>query len=177
MDYTVEQIAEILAKLFSANQGAVAVSPSPVSVSTLDPVTEKIKKETDAKVAQRMAIVQKKIEEIALINATFQVILEDHIGAAAAEMVVKLLDKCRTRSDMNFNQFCGAYSLPGIKDDLKKRNLLLVASALYRMKVKDPKSECQAQYRSIVKFASSCDHCGSVAKQLIERLDIQGIKF
>jgi hypothetical protein len=175
MNYTVEQLAEILNNLLNASQTAAVTSPEPIS--TLDPITEKIKKETDAKVAQKLAIAQKKIEEIALINATFQVILEDYIGAAASEMVVKILDKCRTSSGMNFNQFCAAYSLPGIKNDLKKRNLLIVTSALYRLKVKSYDPSRQATLRSLVKYSSMCDDCGVAAKQLIDRLDIQGIKF
>ena len=146
------------------------------SAPVLDPIDVKIKEQTDKRIAERMAIAQQKIEEVARINATFQVILEDSLGAAASEQIVRMLDKSRM-SNNTFHQFVGAYTLPGIKNDLHKRNLLMVVSAIYRLKVKDLSKSQRASLRSIVKYHTLCDHCGNIAKELVNRLEIQGIKM
>ena len=172
MTYTAEQVAALM--------NTIAVQSQPQSVSqsapVLDPIDAKIKAETDVKVAEKMAILQQKIEQIALINATFQVILEETLGSAAAELIVKMLDKSRM-SNNDFHRFIGAYTLPGIKDDLHKRNLLRVVSAIYRLKVKDLSKSQQASLRSIVKYSTACPHCGAIAASLVTRLGIQGIKM
>lgn len=172
MTYTAEQVAALM--------NTIAVQSQPQSVSqsapVLDPIDAKIKAETDVKVAEKMAILQQKIEQIALINATFHVILEETLGSAAAELIVKMLDKSRM-SNNDFHRFIGAYTLPGIKDDLHKRNLLRVVSAIYRLKVKDLSKSQQASLRSIVKYSTACPHCGAIAASLVTRLGIQGIKM
>lgn len=172
MTYTAEQVATLMNTIVAQSPTMSVSQPAPV----LDPLDAKIKAETDAKVAQKMAIVQQKIEQIALINATFQVILEETLGAAAAELIVKLLDKSRI-SNNDFHRFVGAYTLPGIKDDLHKRNLLRVVSAIYRLKVKDLSVSSQSSLRSIVKYSTACPHCGAIAAALVQRLGIQGIKM
>ncbi len=170
MTYTAEQVATLMNNIVAQSTPQIVSQPTPV----LDPLDAKIKAETDVKVAEKMAVVQHKIEQIALINATFQVILEETLGSAAAELIVKMLDKSRI-SNNDFHRFIGAYTLPGIKDDLHKRNLLRVVSAIYRLKVKDLGDAQKSSLRSIVKYSTACPHCGAIAYQLVQRLGIQGV--
>ena len=86
MTYTAEQVATLMNNIVAQSQ---TQSVTPV----LDPMDARIKAETDAKVSEKMAIYQQKVEQIAFINATFQVILEETLGSAAAELIVKMLDK------------------------------------------------------------------------------------
>lgn len=167
MTYTAEQVATLMNTIV-ASQGVT--NPAPV----LDPLDAKIKQETDLKVAEKMAIYHRKVEQIAFINATFQVILEETLGAAGSELIVKMLDKSRT-SNNDFHSFIGAYNLPGIKDDLHKRNLIRVVSAIYRLKVKNLSDAQKSSLRSIVKYSTACPHCGAIAYQLVQRLGIQGV--
>lgn len=170
MTYTAEQVAILMNTIQDQSQPQSVSQIAPV----LDPIDAKIKAETDVKVAEKMAVVQQKIEQIALVNATFQVILEETLGSAAAELIVKLLDKSRI-SNNDFHRFIGAYALPGIKNDLHKRNLIRVVSAIYRLKVKDLSKSQQSSLRSIVKYSTACQHCGAIAHNLVQRLGIQGL--
>ncbi len=170
MTYTAAQVATLMNTIMEQSQSQSVSQPAPV----LDPIDAKIKAETDVKVAEKMALVQQKIEQIALVNATFQVILEETLGSAAAELIVKMLDKSRI-SNNDFHRFIGAYTLPGIKDDLHKRNLIRVVSAIYRLKVKDLSKSQQSSLRSIVKYSTACPHCGAIAYNLVQRLGIQGL--
>lgn len=172
MTYTAEQVATLMNNIVAQSTPQSVTQTAPV----LDPIDAKIKAETDVKVAEKMAVVQQKIEQIALINATFQVILEETLGSAAAELIVKMLDKSRI-SNNDFHRFIGAYALPGIKDDLHKRNLLRVVSAIYRLKVKDLSNAQKSSLRSIVKYSTACPHCGAIASALVTRLGIQGIRM
>jgi hypothetical protein len=170
MTYTAEQVATLMNTIVAQSQPQSVSQTAPV----LDPIDAKIKAETDTKVAEKMAIYQQKVEQIAFINATFQVILEETLGTAAAELIVKMLDKSRI-SNNDFHRFIGAYTLPGIKDDLHKRNLIRVVSAIYRLKVKDLSDAQKSSLRSIVKYSTACPHCGTIAYQLVQRLGIQGV--
>lgn len=169
MTYTAEQVATLMNTIVAQSTPQIVSQPTPV----LDPIDAKIKAATDEKVAVIMAFVQRNAERIELINATFQVILEETLGSAAAELIVMMLDKSRSRND--FRRFIGAYDLPGIKDDLHKRNLLRVVSAIYRLKVKDLSDAQKSSLRSIVKYSTACPHCGTIAYQLVQRLGIQGV--
>ena len=172
MTYTAEQIATLMNVIMEQSTPQNVSQP----VLVLDPIDAKIKAETDAKVSEKMTIYQQKVEQIAFVNATFQVILEETLGSAAAELIVKMLDKSRT-SNNDFHRFIGAYSLPGIKDDLHKRNLIRVVSAIYRLKVKNLSDAQKSSLRSIVKYSTACPHCGAIAATLVRRLGIQGINL
>jgi hypothetical protein len=139
---------------------------------------ERIKKYTDERV-QALIIKNRQKEEqaeqIELINATFRVVLEDLLNKETSDVIVNELDKCR-KSKNGFMSIMSLYCLPQFRENEVNRNLLRCISAIYRLKMKNGMSSSeQRNLKSTIKWASKCDHCGPVADELMNRLNLQGI--
>jgi hypothetical protein len=104
--------------------------------------------------------------DLAPFNAFLMVELTPYFGAANATKIVTKLDRARAIND--FRYFISMYRLA--KDDLQKRQLLKVVSAVYRYKVGGYKNHEQYTLRSEIKYSKACDHCGKLAQVLVARL-------
>jgi hypothetical protein len=68
------------------------------------------------------------------------------------------------------------YCLPQFRENEVNRNLLRCISAIYRLKMKNGMSSSeQRNLKSTIKWSAKCDHCGPVADELMNRLNLQGI--
>jgi len=109
--------------------------------------------------------------ELAPFNAFLTVELTPYFGASGASMIVTKLKRCRAIGD--FRYFIPAYKLA--TDDLRKRQLLKVVSAVYRYKFGGYKNPEQYSLRSEIKYAKACDDCGVLAQVLVSRLIAEGL--
>ena len=143
------------------------------TLAILDPKDQKIKDMTDARVAEKVAVFKTKLENVALINSTIEVILEDQLGSITAAAIVNKLDECR-RSNNKYHAFIATYHYPGIKNDMHRRQLLKTVRAIYQLKLSTLNPAEKSKLISEIKYATICDHCGDVAIELVNRLNIQG---
>jgi hypothetical protein len=104
--------------------------------------------------------------ELAPFNAFLMVELTPYFGAANATKIVTKLDRARAIND--FRYFISMYRLA--KDDLQKRQLLKVVSAVCRYKFGGRNNPQKYSLRSEIKYAKACDHCGKLAQVLVNRL-------
>ena len=109
--------------------------------------------------------------ELAPFNAFLTVELTPYFGAAGASMIVTKLDRAREIGD--FRYFISMYRLA--KDDLQKRQLLKVVSAVCRYKFGGRNNPQQYSLRSEIKYAKACDECGKLAQVLVNRLIAEGL--
>lgn len=120
----------------------------------------KVDNRTEAVVAQRL----KAIERFERVNSVFFVALEQHLDQDTANLVVECLD--RGRKSNNYSSMMKAYRAVGT--DIHKRNMLRMVSAIYRKHFTTGKTY---QLDSIIKYASSCDHCCDLAIKLQQYLN------
>lgn len=121
--------------------------------------------------AQSAPVVANEPAELAPFNAFLTVELTPYFGAKGATMIVGKLKRCREIGD--FRYFIPAYKLA--TDDLRKRQLLKVVSAVYRYKFGGYKNPEQYSLRSEIKYAKACDDCGVLAQVLVSRLIAEGL--
>ena len=109
--------------------------------------------------------------ELAPFNAFLTVELTPYFGAAGASMIVTKLDRARAIGD--FRYFISMYRLVG--DDLQKRQLLKVVSAVCRYKFGGRNNPQKYSLLSEIKYAKACDECGKLAQVLVNRLIAEGL--
>jgi hypothetical protein len=109
--------------------------------------------------------------ELAPFNAFLTVELTPYFGAANATKIVTKLDRARAIND--FRYFISMYRLA--KDDLQKRQLLKVVSAVCRYKFGGRNNPQKYSLRSEIKYAKACDECGKLAQVLVNRLIAEGL--
>ena len=115
---------------------------------------------------------QKQKEDLlAPFNAFMMVELTPYFGGKEAKMIVDKLVKCREIRDYRF--FIPVYKLAG--EDLKKRQLLKLVSAVYRFKFRGYKSSEKYALKSEIKYAKACSECGKLANILYNRLVNEGL--
>jgi hypothetical protein len=109
-------------------------------------------------------------------NAAFEVCLNQVMGDInESRFIVSKLDKCRREND--FRGMSSVYAKYRGKD-LKIEEMLKTLCAVYRLKTKNYKNPSdKSTDRAIVRHEIRCPHCGEYAKQLVEYLDIKGIKW
>jgi hypothetical protein len=120
---------------------------------------------------QPTAVANNEPAELAPFNAFLTVELTPYFGASNASMIVTKLKRCRAIGD--FRYFIPVYKLA--KDDLQKRQLLKVVSAVYRYKFGGYKNPEQYSLRSEIKYAKACHECGALAHLLADRLIAEGL--
>lgn len=98
-------------------------------------------------------------------NAILSTLLADHVGKELAESFANCLDLCRVRG--NYIHLNGYYYK--VKHSEQLRNLLLMCSALYRLKFTPGTNE--SSLKSSIKYAMMCPHCGNIAKEIKDRFD------
>jgi hypothetical protein len=120
------------------------------------------------------------VEEVAAIpelQPFNEFILEQitpHFGEELATQIVNRLDACTKRHYPSFSYFIGMYwKVPTIE----KRQLLRTVSAVYRLKFGDHLTEgSKSSLRSEIKWRfTPCPTCGELAKNLILRLQQEGL--
>jgi hypothetical protein len=109
--------------------------------------------------------------ELAPFNAFLTVELTPYFGAANATKIVTKLDRARAIGD--FRYFISMYRLA--QDDLQKRQLLKVVSAVCRYKFGGRNNPQKYSLRSEIKYAKACDECGKLAQVLVNRLIAEGL--
>lgn len=110
---------------------------------------------------------QKKNENIlAPFSAFLTVELTPYFGASGATMIVEKLKRCRAIADYRY--FTPVYKIAG--EDLKKRQLLKLVSAVHRYKFGGYKTPEKYSLKSEIKYAKACDECGKLASILYNRL-------
>jgi hypothetical protein len=115
---------------------------------------------------------QKKNEDIlAPFSAFLTVELTPYFGASGATMIVDKLKRCRAIADYRY--FIPVYKIAG--EDLKKRQLLKLVSAVHRYKFGGYKNPEKYSLRSEIKYAKACDECGKLANTLYTRLQKEGL--
>jgi hypothetical protein len=115
---------------------------------------------------------QKKNEDVlAPFSAFLTVELTPYFGASGATMIVEKLKRCRAIADYRY--FIPVYKIAG--EDLKKRQLLKLVSAVHRYKFGGYKNPEKYSLRSEIKYAKACDECGKLANTLYTRLQKEGL--
>lgn len=120
---------------------------------------------------QPTAVPDNEPAELAPFNAFLTVELTPYFGASNASMIVRKLKRCRVIGD--FHYFTSVYKLA--KDDLQKRQLLKVVSAVYRYKFNGYRNPEKYSLRSEIKYAKACHECGKLAQVLVNRLIAEGL--
>jgi hypothetical protein len=115
---------------------------------------------------------QKKKEDVlAPFSAFLTVELTPYFGAKDATMIVEKLKRCRAISDYRY--FTPVYKIVG--DDLSKRQLLKLISAVHRFKFGGYKNPEKYSLKSEIKYAKACSECGKLANVLYNRLVKEGL--
>lgn len=140
--------------------------------SVLNTITNTIANGNDSKIDQKiLRDISKRIETVikkdphVRAKAILSTLLADHIGEEMADGFANALESCRVRG--NYMHMTGYYYK--VKHSEQLRNLLLMCSALYRLKFTPGNNE--SNLKSSIKYAMMCPHCGSVAKEIKERFD------
>lgn len=109
--------------------------------------------------------------ELAPFNAFLTVELTPFFGAKDA---LKIVDKLkRSRAINDYRYFIPVYKIAG--EDLKKRQLLKLVSAVHRYKFGGYKNPEKYSLRSEIKYAKACHECGELAGILYNRLVQEGL--
>jgi hypothetical protein len=114
---------------------------------------------------------KKKADQLAPFNAFLMVELTPYFGGKESKVIVDKLAKCREIKDYRF--FIPIYKMAG--EDLKKRQLLKLVSAVHRYKFGGYKTTDKYALKSEIKYAKACDHCGKLANTLYNRLVNEGL--
>jgi len=115
---------------------------------------------------------QKKNEDIlAPFSAFLTVELTPYFGAKESLAIVEKLKRCRAIADYRY--FTPMYKMAG--EDLKKRQLLKLVSAVHRFKFGGYKTAEKYSLKSDIKYAKACDECGKLANILYNRLVKEGL--
>lgn len=121
---------------------------------------------------QQQAVVSS--NQLAPFSAFLMVQLTPYFNGAAAKLIVDNLNRCNQRGDYRY--FIPTYDLAG--DDLQKRQLLKLVSAVHRYKFVYSKQHNHPQKYSLksdIKYAKACSHCGALAAVLYDRLVAEGL--
>jgi hypothetical protein len=110
-------------------------------------------------------------QELAPFSAFLTVELTPYFGASGASLIVSKLKRCRAICDYRY--FIPVYKIAG--DDLKKRQLLKLVSAVHRYKFGGYKNPEKYSLKSEIKYAKACDECGKLAGILYNRLVAEGL--
>lgn len=108
------------------------------------------------------------LEEAETFDVFIQKAISKYFGDSTSKNIVKILQKCRLEN--NFQFFTAVYQWKGIHGDLKKRQLLKIISAVYRIKYNQRKSSNYYSLRSEIKYAKACHECGQLAGVFYNRL-------
>jgi hypothetical protein len=125
----------------------------------------------DATAQQSAPVANNEPAELAPFNAFLTVELTPYFGASGASMIVTKLKRCRAIGD--FRYLIPLYKMA--QNDLQKRQLLKVVSAVYRYKFGGHRNPEQYSLRSEIKYAKACDECGKLAQVLVDRLIAEGL--
>lgn len=141
---------------------SITTTEEPTSVSSND---SKIDKKILEAISKKMQTIIMN-DPYVRANAIMATILSDHIGIEMADNFVSSLNSCRIRG--NYMPMTGYYYK--VKHSEKLRNLLLMCSALYRLKFNGNRSN-ESALKSIIKYSTMCPHCGDAAKEIKDRFD------
>lgn len=114
---------------------------------------------------------KQKEDQLAPFSAFLTVELTPYFGAKDALMIVEKLKRCRAIADYRY--FIPVYKIAG--DDLKKRQLLKLVSAVHRYKFGGHKNPEKYSLKSEIKYAKACNECGKLASILYNRLVKEGL--
>lgn len=114
---------------------------------------------------------QLKDDILAPFSAFLAVELTPYFGAKDSQIIVEKLKRCRAIADYRF--FTPVYKIAG--EDLKKRQLLKLVSAVHRYKFGGYKNPEKYSLKSEIKYAKACTECGNLASILYNRLVKEGL--
>ena len=138
-----------------------------------EPVTfaERVKATAQDTIEEKVNQYKTYLERVEHINATFKVAIENTFSEELVNFIIQKLDEGRKHSD--WSTMNAVYHKI---ENLHQRQLVLALSALYRLQFLDLSSADKktktriSQLRSQIKYATLCDHCGSIAKEITEYL-------
>jgi hypothetical protein len=110
-------------------------------------------------------------EQLAPFNAFLTVELTPYFGGKEAQMIVTNLKRSYAIGDYRY--FIPTYKMAG--EDLKKRQLLKLVSAVYRYKFGGYKNPEKYSLKSEIKYAKACPECGNLANTLYTRLQKENL--
>lgn len=114
---------------------------------------------------------KKKEDELAPFSAFLMVELTPYFGGKESKMIVDKLNRCRAVGDYRY--FCPMYKIAA--EDLEKRQLLKLVSAVHRFKFGGYKNPEKYSLKSEIKYAKACPQCGKLANVLYNRLVKEGL--
>lgn len=97
--------------------------------------------------------------------------LDSYFGTETTEVVMKSLKRSYAIGDYRY--LIPTYKMLG--EDLKKRQLLKLVSAVHRYKFGGYKTSDKYSLRSEIKYAKACSECGELANVLYIRLQKEGL--
>lgn len=138
-----------------------------------EPITfaERVQATAEQTIDQKVNEYKTYLEKVEHINATFKVAIENTFSEELVNFIIQKLDEGRKHSD--WSTMNAVYHKI---ENLHQRQLVLALSALYRLQFLDLSSADKktktriSQLRSQIKYATLCDHCGSIAKEITEYL-------
>jgi hypothetical protein len=140
-----------------------------LSYTIKDAVNEKFKSSFRVKISPRISRYKQDIKRLkfcAYIDAVFEILLKRVIDEQSTDIIMKYLRLCGKKNE--FHSILSAYSK--FRDNLEMRQLIKFCSAAYRYKLAlDPSIRDDNKvnaYKSEMKYASSCEECGSLAFDL-----------
>ena len=117
------------------------------------------------------SVVSNEPEELAPFNTLLQSELVAYFGEQDAALIVTALKRSYAIGDYRY--LIPTYKIAG--EDLKKRQLLKLVSAVHRYKFGGYKDAQKYSLRSVIKYAKACDECGQLANTLYTRLQKEGL--
>lgn len=165
MNFTQDQ-ANSLIELLSQVLNSSTVPQEPQTFA------EKVDQKAEESIQTKVSKYKKRINKVEYINNCFRIAIQDYFDEAMVDFIIKNLDEGRKAND--WGNMIRVYNK--IKDN-HLRQLVLAMSALYRLQfidkaTKDRKIRTRiSQLRSQVKYATICDTCGMIAREVTEYLE------
>lgn len=170
-NYSAEQIDHLVSLLSELLKGKITqnAEPAPRQPQTF---AERVDQKAEEQIQKKVKNYKKKINKVEYLNNCFRVAIEDHFDSDMTDLIIKSLDQGRKAGD-----WACMLSVYGKIKDHHKRQLILALSALYRMQfinqnTKDEKQRKRLyQLRSQLKYATICDTCGMIAREVTQYLE------
>lgn len=110
-------------------------------------------------------------EELTPFNTFPSEELSSYFGKEVTETIITNLKRSYAIGDYRY--LIPTYKMLG--EDLKKRQLLKLVSAVHRYKFGGYKTSDKYSLRSEIKYAKACSECGELAGKLYDRLQKEGL--
>ena len=176
-NYSPEQIDRLVNLLSDLLKGKIVQNAEPAPQPPAS-FAERVDQKAEEQIEKKVKVYKKRINKVEYLNNCFRVAIEDHFDAEMTDLIVKSLDQGRKAGD-----WACMLSVYGKIKDHHKRQLILALSALYRMQFIDQNTKNDKQrkrlyqLRSQLKYATICDTCGMIAREVTQYLESKAQEF